>query len=419
MRRRTVVRAEQRAVLVDRVVAVVVALLLVTGLVAILPPGWQDGVSRGLCRVGTLGLTNCEPRLYDAEQAELGEPRCQGLADLDDVVPEVVSQSIPLAGGTLHRQVTRDGTTIVTPAPAGTAPGATVPALWRGQERGRTELLEAVDVPLGVRWEFLDGDGEEEMLVSLQERHDNVLQRRSALSLGVADPDSPEVAGRTPAPTTILSRVEPGAVSLPLDSHSRRLTPEAGHVVATRDGDVHLRVDTLRSVTWTSTGLAATTDEGDEVSGWLRWGRDESGQLTDWSTFLVSAGPLSRQWQAPGETVDVTYVHLPLSTEDEHEVVESWLSDHRGARLPLSVLTRAAAPGAGDRMEALLAAASTVTTITLTGADLNEVSATLGQQVRSGLRVGWPAETDVSHVDTVQPAPGGGPRSVSREEQCG
>jgi hypothetical protein len=423
-----VVRAGQREAVVDRVTAFTMSALLLAGAMTALPSGPRGVVVRAGCRLLTIGLGACAASPFDTPGSQLGLPRCAALAALDQVLPEVLVSDVELDdGATLRRQVTRDGTVLLS-VPAGDVgdvgdvAGSTaqdvdpVPVpLWSGGAREQVRVLDGVRLQSGVRWDLPRGLGERELLQSLKDQHDRVVQRRSALSLGIGAPSARE---RPAAPTTLFSTVDPLEVTWPGSSPVPVRIPRPGTVQVVAGEPVHLLTDRLRERTWTTLAVSGATAREEAVEGSVRFAREADGRVSALSFVLVSAGSLSaRLGSRSADLVDVSYTWLPLTTAVEDEIVQDWLGAAAPATLPLSVLTQAAPAAAGNRMQALLVTGSRTTITTLTG-EPDVVAAQVRQDVAAGVRSPRTTAAPLTGVVSLAASPGGRPRQLVEEPTC-
>lgn len=355
-RRRQVVRVERRERVLDLSMTAIAVLLVLTGVLTVVPGSAKEPAVRAACRVLTLGLTDCNPRLYDAPATTLGPARCQPLSDLDRYLPEVRTQRLEFGTGQeLLRHTARDGTVYLETVQA---EDSRPPEVWAGEEREWIAMLPGASLPAHTRWRFPAGAGEEELIRRLQTMDDAWTLGQGPLAAFV-DP-GPEHA-RVPwdlGPAQVESVVRPAAVLPPVDLAEPGA--QAGTLAPDPEALAVLMTDRVNATSWITMPL---TGGEDGLVGAIRIGRDAGGMVSTLVLAVVSHGwPGAEAPDAASASASyLTLAGLAVSERSEHDVVQRWLE--RGAPVDLGVLLGDSAPAAGDQFALFLSNAATVTVV--------------------------------------------------------
>lgn len=430
-RRRAVEQVSRRRAITDRVIAVLLVVLAASGLMSLLPGRGQQAVARTVCRIGSLGLSTCADATPVLDTTPLGEPRCSILARLDEVLPETRTTTVTVADRlpvTFHRA--RSGDVIATVGSDETTP---LPDLWAGEARATRTVLRGVTVPDHVAWNLPGGQGANELLAALESQDRRAAQQQSALALLTQLFAS---GGRdVPRPTTTFSQSELNAEILPAPGQFRG---ELGTAKIERwlalDRDVPAMLARDRTADQTSVVARLTGEIAEQpVTGVLRWTRNSAGQITEVLVAIVSdqsvlpldppldpkneTDPKAAKKPRTTATQTVTYIDVPVKTEAERLLADSWLSDPAGFSLSLDSLLGLKAPAADDRLASWLVRAGTVTSLTTARdvATLNTqiLSVELLERRRAELTAG-----SLVQVQQVAAQAGGAARRVTTDQVC-
>ena len=133
---------------------------------------------------------------------------------------------------------------------------------------------------------------------------------------------------------------------------------------------------------------------------------------------VVAARPLVTGEPAlPADSAEVAYITIPITTEIERDLVESWLSAPEGFSLPLTALLGLRQPDTRDQLTAFLTRAATVTVLRYQDTDRAWLSRQVKGQLIAADRVEWP-EVKLSAAFTVAPQPDGQPRTLQSDPAC-
>jgi hypothetical protein len=418
-RRRAVERAVRRRTVTDRILVVVIAVVAASGLMSTLPAGSQVAVGRLACRVGSLGLGSCGVDPIALTDPQLAPPRCAALAALDRALPEVrISETTTPTGLRVQTRTARYGDSVLHLGPD---PTGEPPLLLAGERRGRVEVLSGVEIDRSADWHLSGGQGGDVVVAAAQEQHRQWLQRRSSLAPLSAVFGS---SGRElPPPTLLHSRVWPSLGPLPAPAMTSAAPPGATNPVTTNrvvvraDVPAHLvtnrdRGDSLLTVALTGTWA------GSPVTGAASWRRASSGQVQAVTVAVVAARTLvAGEPPLPAGSTEVAYITIPVGSDVERGLVESWLSQPEGFALPLTNLLGLRQPDVRDQLAAFLTRAATVTVLRYSDTDRARLTRDVTEELIAAQRVDRP-DTRLSAAFTVAPQPNGAVRTLQPDPAC-
>lgn len=412
--RRAVERAARRRTVTDRVLIIVVSVAAASGLMSVLPAASQVAVGRMVCRIGSLGLGSCGNDPAALTQTQLAPPRCAALAALDASLPEVrVSETVTPTGLRIQTRTARSGDAVLHLGPDRTDEP---PLLLAGEQRGQDEVLPGVVVQRSADWFLPGGQGGDIVVAAAVEEHRQWLQQRSSLAPLSAVFGS---GGRDmPSPTLRYSRVWPAQGPLPTPSTSSTIQPAAtDRVVARSDVSAHLLTNEVEGDSILTVSLTGTWGGG-PVSGAASWRRAASGQVQAVTVAVVAARPLVKGTPAgPTGSAEVAYVTIPIASDVERRLVESWLSRPDGFGLPLTSLLGLRQPDRRDQLAAFLTRAATVTVLRYANTDRLTLTRVVTEQIARNQRVARP-ELELRAAYTVAPQPNGAARTLSPDPAC-
>ncbi|MFX0537466.1 hypothetical protein ACQBAT_00490 [Ornithinimicrobium sp. Y1847] len=383
---------------------VLVAVLVVTAAITLLPQRTQQRIIALGCSGVTLGVTDCLARLYQPPPAALrAVPLCPVDQVAEQMVPTVETQRISFThGGVLERWVARDGTVRVVAEPS-----EITAETWQDEPWPQAPLLPGVTVPLSAQWDFEEEGQERDFVAALQQQHALHHQRRSAIA-GLL-PQSLDASVRSAvAPAAWVSTTSTTALeglSAAPQAQGEAAGDLPGHVRPSGGSAtlLHQVNDNLVATTISSTGVSPT---GAPVHGALRWVRAASGDLVE----------LSGSWAwSEGEGSTVIHLLTPLAEGDGAEV-EAWLADPDGPTLDLSFLMADRRPERGNDLERLLYAASTVA-VESRASDASALGSLFEQDLSLDRRRYGELSGERSNARIVRPQPSGADR-VAQEVTC-
>jgi hypothetical protein len=416
-------RNARRRSVTDRILVLVLVVVAASGFMSVLPAAAQVAVGRLACRVGSLGLGACGADPIALTDPQLAPPRCAALAALDEALPEVrVSERTTAAGLRVQTRTARSGDSVLHLGPdlAGDPP-----LVLAGQRRGRQEVLPGVEVTTSADWYLAGGQGGDVVVAAALEQHRRWLQRRSSLApLGAVFAS----AGRDlPDPTLLRSRVWPAVAQLPIPPSSPAV-PDTSNPDA-RNPDTRNRmvlrtdqpgqlitngIDRDSVLTVPLTGTWA----GSSVTGAASWRRAASGQVERVTVAVVAARTLvTGETALPSGGAEVAYITIPVVTDGERRLVESWLSRPTGFSLTLTELLGLHPPDVRDQLAAFLTRAATVTVLRYANTDRAWLAARVSEQLITTQRVDWP-DRPVTAAFAVAPQPDGEPRVLAADPAC-
>lgn len=407
--------------------AVVLAVVAASGLMSVLPGQSQVAVSRFTCHVASLGLGACGRTGVNLENTGLNLPRCPALAALDQTVPEVrVTELTAKDDLRVTIDAARNGDVSVQFGPPDES---ALPFVLNGQTRSRHDVAAGVSLPTSAEWFLPSGQGLDQLVQAVQNRHQQWVQRRSALAVlsralarGDADIPAPTVLygqvrldeGLVPTypdqPVVPRSGTEPRSGPLPLAPENA--VSVVSNVPATT---VFNRVSRDFSVVAPVSGVLRRTP----VTGSVRWTRDADGNVTSVVIAVLTRGELAAGERVPPgvPTTGVAYISVPVTTEPERALAQQWLSDPDGFRLGLGELLGLALAEPGDRLASFLTRAATVTLVRYSGVDLAEAQLRVRGELTALRRVDW-SDARLVSAATIAPQPSGSARTLVDDRLC-
>jgi hypothetical protein len=425
-KRRAVERATRRQSLLDRIVVGILVVVALSGLMSVLPASTQVAVSRFACRVGSLGLGSCGVAGIDLENTQLAPARCTVLAALDRSLPEVrVEQLTTREGLPMVVSQARSGDVFVELGP--TAQPAT-PDLLAGELRPGRTVMSGVSVPAQAEWYLPRGQGLDQLVTSIYNKHQQWVERRSALAL---------VGSRLfgldreiPPPAVLFSRVRldrqllPRFADAPVPPRTDRSTSRTrGPTAAVNSLRLDPSVPALATVNRISrnTAMVASlrgTLRQQPVSGAVRLTRNADGVVTSVLVAVVGTGPLvpnEHLGSLPGPAV--AYISIPVTTGPEQRLVQAWLADPAGLAIPLDVLLQLHPPRTTDQLGAFLTRAATVTILRYAFVSPGELQERVIRELTTQRRQDWTGIRMVA-ASSVAPQPSGGSRQIVEDPSC-
>ena len=425
-RRRAVERATRWQNLTDRIVVGILVVVALSGLMSVLPAYTQVAVSRFACRVGSLGLGSCGAQGIDLENAQLAPARCTVLATLDKTLPEVrveqltTSQGLPVA-----ISQARSGDVFVE---LGTTAQPPAPDLLAGEPRPQRSILPGVSVPAQAEWYLPRGQGLDQLVIATSHRHQQWVERRSALALvgsrlfGVDSeiPPPPVLFSRVRLDQQRLPRFTDGPVPPRTDrTASPPRVPEAAVNSLGLDRGVPAlaMVNRISRSTATVASLRGTLRQ-QPVTGAVRWTRNADGVITSVLVAVVAAGRM-----APGEHLGslpgpaVAYISIPVITAPEQRLVQAWLSDPAGLTIPLNELLQLRTAKTTDQLESFLTRAATVTILRYAFVPPAELQDRVTRELITQRRQDWTGIRMVA-ASSIAPQPSGGRRQIVEDPSC-
>ena len=425
-KRRAVERASVRQTITDRIIAGLLVLLAASGLMSILPGQSQAAVSRLACRVGSLGLGACQADGIDLGIEQLNPPRCTVLATLDRTVPEVrVKRVTTTSGLPVEIDSARSGDSFVR---IGGVDGSAPPLALAGDTRGARLLIPGAEVPSQAEWFLPGGQGADNIVDAVDDRHRQWVQRRSSLAVVSALLDR---GGRDiPDPTTLISRVQLDANVLPRETEAAPAPPRQGRLsdgekrragrswVAVTPGETALvQFNRISRETSVVAGVQGRFEQA-AVSGAVRWTRDSSGAVTSVVLALVSDGALAAHEPLNStRSMGIAYITVPVTTAAERDLAAVWLSDRAGFTLGLSALLGLQAPSPKDQLTSFLTRAATVTILRYTGLGTQQANDRVRQELVAMRRVEQP-QTKLLLASEIDPQPNGTARVLATVPSC-
>lgn len=384
----------------DRLATAMVATLALVATITLLPQSWQQRLFSWGCQGITFGLTDCVGRIYEPPVAAL---RAVPLCDVDQVVeamvPNVERQVISFArGGKLERWVERNGDIRLIALPE--SPDSGPVDGWSTDPWPTAPLLTGVDLPLSAQWTFPGGDGERDLVATLQQQHARTYQDLSAVAALLPAHVDADAA----RPTGWLTQV-PLAEVITTELADPQPSPIPGRVRIAGSAAV-LHHDAHADEVHTTVPSIGLSPEGADVQGVLRWTRGATGRPTE----------LLGTWAWPqGGGTEVVHLRLPLAAGDDDDF-NRWLATPGGPDLDLGFLLAQRAPRPGNDMETLIAAVGTVAEEQRAGASRDYVQVTWEHFARDRRPFG---ELDAERSQTllVRPQPSGMQRTA-QEIQC-
>lgn len=424
---RAVERATRRQTITDRIVAVILAVVAASGLMSVLPGQSQVAVSRFACHVASLGLGSCGRTGLNLENTGLNLPRCPALATLDETLPEVRVNELT-AKDDLHVTIdaARTGDVFVQFGPADQlAP----PLTLNGQGRRTHDVAAGVTLPTSAEWFLPSGQGLDQLVQAVQDRHQQWIQHRSALAVlttalarGDADVPAPTVLygqirlDEALLPTYPDAPVVPRSGTEPRPSRGPLAPLSAVSVVSDVPAvTVFNRVSRHFSVVAPVAGVLQRSP----VTGTVRWTRDADGNVTSVVVAIVASTRLATGERVPVgvATTGVAYLSVPITTEPERALAQQWLSDPGGFRLGLNELLGLRPADPSNRLASFLTRAATVTLVRYSGIDPGEAQLRVRSELTSSRRVDWAGARMVSAA-TIAPQPTGSVRTVVDDPLC-
>jgi hypothetical protein len=119
----------------------------------------------------------------------------------------------------------------------------------------------------------------------------------------------------------------------------------------------------------------------------------------------------------PSGGAEVAYITIPVVTDGERRLVESWLSRPTGFSLTLTELLGLHPPDVRDQLAAFLTRAATVTVLRYANTDRAWLAARVSEQLITTQRVDWP-DRPVTAAFAVAPQPDGEPRVLAADPAC-
>jgi hypothetical protein len=439
-RRRAVERATRRQNLIDRIVVGILVVVALSGLMSVLPTYTQVAVSRFACRVATLGLGSCGTAGIDLENTQLAPARCTMLATLDQSLPEVrVEQLTTRQGLPVVVSQARSGDVFVELGATGqpTAPGGSggVPPVWdtapdllAGEPRPQRTIMSGVTVPAQAEWYLPRGQGLDQLMIAAHNKHQQWVERRSALALvgsRLFGADS-----EIPPPAVLFSTVRldqqrlPRFVDGPVPPRTDRIParPRGPEAAVNR---LHLDpgVPALATVNRISRSTATVaslrgTLRRQPVTGTVRWTRNADGVVTSVLVAVVAPGrmvPQEHLGSLPGP--GVAYISIPVSTVPEQRLVSTWLSDPAGLTIPLEELLQLRPAKSSDQLGSFLTRAATVTILRYAFVQPTELQARVTTELATQRRQEWTSIRMVA-ASSIAPQPSGGPRQIVEDPSC-
>jgi hypothetical protein len=453
-RRRAVERATRRQNLLDRIVVGILVVVALSGLMSVLPASTQVAVSRFACRVGSLGLGSCGVAGIDLENTQLAPARCTVLAALDKSLPEVrVEQLTTREGLPMVVSQARSGDVFVELGPTGqptapggsggvppgvdTAPGGsggvppgvdTAPDLLAGELRPERSVMSGVSVPAQAEWYLPRGQGLDQLVTATYNKHQQWVERRSALAL---------VGSRLfgldreiPPPAVLFSQVRldqqrlPRFADGPVPPRTDRGTSRTrGPTAAVNSLRLDPSVPALATVNRISSSTATVailrgTLRQQPVSGAVRLTRNADGLVTSVLVAVVGTGrmvPKEHLGSLPGPAV--AYISIPVTTGPEQRLVQAWLADPAGLAIPLDELLQLRPPRTTDQLGSFLTRAATVTILRYAFVSSGELQERVTRELITQRRQDWTGIRMVA-ASSIAPQPSGGSRQIVEDPSC-
>lgn len=402
------------------------AVVAASGLMSVLPGQSQVAVSRFACRVASLGLGACGAAGVDLQNAGLNPPRCTALATLDSSIPEV----------RVNHLSTRDGLPVtISSARSGDVwvqlgpdDDAAPPFLLDGGSRPSLNVVPGVQLPSSVEWFLPSGQGLDDLVAAVHDRHQQWVQRRSALAVLTAARSRAD--RQIPSPTVLVSQVRLGEPVLPTYPNQPAV-PRSGseppprpvpsapvNAVSIVPGSTAVTVINRVTRELSTVAPVAGVLNATAVTGTLRWTRDATGGVTSVVLAVVSPGALVQgELIGPGTSTGVAYISVPVRTAPERVLAQRWLSDSRGFSLQLDELLGLRRADPDDQLVSFLTRAAQVTTLRYAGIEPEQTQRRVASELTTLRRVDWPG-TQLVAASTIAPAPDGSPRSVLLDPQC-
>lgn len=413
--RRPVEREGLRQRIIDRLIAIGLAVIAVAGLMSFASGPRLAAVSRAACLVGSLGLANCRDEILLAQPVQLSEPRCPFLAELDTAVPEVRTDTVHLPSGlTLTTSRARSGDIVLEVGP----PTATdPPSVLAGEVRRSRTLAPGVEVAAHTEWLLPAGHGISELATALENRHDQTARGNSAMAL-FARLVHPVGGSELAAPNVRYSTLSLDTPPFPVIEDPAQAEPRKGDWLVLDRGRpaIAMYESTHRQVAVTAP-ITGTVQER-AASGVVRWTRDESAQLTGILIMVGTDGSLITGGPEIKNSTSVGYAEIPIQTESERALAERWLSDRSGFAVPTKELFGLAAADPADRLASWLGRAATVTVLRYQGIGTAAALDRASQEVRRLRRTEWP-DARLITVHQVPPRPDGTARKLADDPSCG
>lgn len=425
-RRRPVERATLRQNVTDRIVVGILVVVALSGLMSVLPAYTQVAVSRFACRVGTLGLGSCGEPGIDLDNTQLAPARCTILANLDKSLPEVrVVQLTTTQGLPVVVSQTRSGDVFVEFGGTGQP---IPPDLLAGESRPQRGILPGVSVPAQAEWYLPRGQGLDQLVMASNGRHQQWVERRSAMALVGSRMFG--VQQEIPPPAILFSRVRLDQQLLPRFAEApvppqtdHRSVRPRGPTAAVNSLSMDAGVPALAGVNRISgstvtVAMLRGTLRQQWVTGAVRWTRNANGAITSVLVAVVAAGrmvPGEHLGSLPGPAV--AYISVPVTTAPEQRLVQAWLSDPAGLTIPLTELLQLRPANTTDQLRSFLTRAATVTILRYAFVSPAELQSRVIRELITQRRQDWTGIRMVA-ASSIAPQPSGGRRHIVEDPSC-
>jgi hypothetical protein len=176
-------------------------------------------------------------------------------------------------------------------------------------------------------------------------------------------------------------------------------------------------VNRISRTTATVAGLRGTLRQR-PVTGAMRWTRNADGVITSVLVTVVTVNRL-----VPGEKLGslpgpaVAYISIPVTTPPEQRLVQAWLSEPGGVKVPLTELLGLRAARPSDQLGSFLTRAATVTVLRYALVAPQELQARTFAELSTLRRQDWTGIRMVA-ANAIAPQPSGNRRQVVEDPSC-